>query len=87
MKDNQNQPPDTGFRITKIHAFLCIDETNVEGVAGFMDREGVFWPMVCADAERVASMRPIAQHIASSRNVQIVLTEFSVRKDVETLIP
>lgn len=86
MKDTKEAPSDTGFRITKIHAFLCIDN-DVEGVAGFMDTQGTFWPMVCADPERIASMRPIARQIATGRNVQIMLAEFSVRKDVEIINP
>lgn len=87
MKDTKEPPPDAGFRITKIHAFLCINENDVEGVAGFMDRQGTFWPMVCADRERIESMRPIAQTLATAKNVQMMLAEFSVRTDVEIIDP
>lgn len=87
MKNNQETPPDTGFRITKIHAFTCIDENDVEGVAGFLGPGGTFWPMVCADPARVDSLRPVAQQIATGRRVKITLAEFSVRKDVEAINP
>jgi hypothetical protein len=66
------------FRITKITAFVAIDEVgDVEGVLG--TRVGNTWfPLICADEEQIRKMYPVAKSICKDFRI----AEFSVRKDV-----
>ncbi len=53
------------FRISHVYAFISLDPaTDEEGVCGFMSPDGVMWPMVAANEERLTQLRPLARRIA-----------------------
>ena len=74
------------FRITTIHAFTTIGEDGDEGIPAIL-LDGTWMPMVCADKARLDSMRPQAQAIATRTGKSIKLVRFSVRSDIETIVP
>ncbi len=45
------------------------------------------WPMIGADQARVTSMRPVAQQIADQTRKPVKLLMFSVRTEVEAIVP
>lgn len=54
-------------KITEMFAFICEDNgPEDEGIMGFRDNTGQWFPMVGADIERIISLTPIADEI--SRN-------------------
>ena len=75
------------FQITTLHAYIATDEDGEEGVIGFLTPQGTWMPMVAADRTRIECLRPMAQAVADQTGQQIVLAEFSVRTDLETLEP
>ena len=75
------------LKIEEIFAFVAEDEEDqVEGVCGYKTRNG-WLPMVGADQTRVASLRPFAQIVANATGKEITLAKFTVRTDVETIVP
>jgi hypothetical protein len=48
---------------------------------------GEWMPLVGADRARVDSMRPLAQQVADISGCKITLLRFSVREELETLMP
>lgn len=76
-----------GFRITEVHIFAAIGDDGEEGIIGMTTPGGIFMPFVCADATRVADMRPHAIQIGKATNRTINLIRLSVREDVETFEP
>ena len=74
-------------RIDEMFVFVAEDDDS-EGITAFVHPQtGMAFPLVAADAERVDSMRPIAQNIASMSGKSIKLIKFSVREELETLEP
>jgi hypothetical protein len=71
--------------ILEIWAFVSRDAEGNEGICGFQSREGTFMPMVCADQERVQSLKPIALHISTQTKQRIHLVKFSVRTEIEEI--
>lgn len=70
-------------KIDRLWAFVVEDkDSNDEGVISF---RGL--PLVGADVKYVASMRPVAQQIADVSHKAVRLIHFSVRTEVETLVP
>lgn len=71
--------------IDTLTAFIAVDEEG-EGVMAFRGPGG-WMPMVAADEERLESMRPLAQEIATASGRRCVVARFSVREDVEVIEP
>lgn len=73
--------------INKMFCFIAGDETG-DGVVAFMDeRHKLMLPMVVADMERVKSLIPIAQSIATESGITIELVEFVERKHIVYIQP
>lgn len=72
------------FKIETLHAFIATDDDGVEGVAAF-NMGGNWFPMVAADPERLASLRPVAEAIVQTSGKPLTLARFSTRTDLEVL--
>ena len=71
-----------GFRIKTIHAYTAIGDDNEEGIIGELI-DGTFMPFVCADEDRLRSLRQNAVDIGKMTGKKIKLVRFSVREDIE----
>lgn len=80
-------------KIEAMYAYITHEkgDPDDEGVTAFMPpsmRPMRQWmPMVGADEERMASLRPMAQELANATGQRITLVKFSVRTDLETIDP
>lgn len=74
------------FKIETISAFIAVDDDGTEGVVGVPSLFGLM-PMVCADEERIRSLEPRAQELATAMRKTITLARFSVRTDVKQIEP
>jgi hypothetical protein len=84
------QDPNTMPEIQSISAFLVLDPAdNNEGIIAcdLPGSRGMPMPLIGADAERIESLRPIAQQIANVKGVPVRLVRFSVREVIEVLEP
>ena len=76
------------FRISHVYAFISLDPaTDEEGVCGFMGADGVMWPMVAANEERLTQPRPIAHMIAQRTGRPVTLVRFTTREEMESVTP
>ena len=76
------------FSITKIWAFLSVDENDEEGVCAFYDSFQMRWmPLIGADQKRIEHLKVIAQNIATQNNQKVKLVEFETRKEIEEIKP
>lgn len=73
------------LRIDKLYAYIASDEEG-EGLAGML-MGGTMMPLVGADKERMLSLLPRAQEIATASGKEIKLVEFSVRREMQTIRP
>jgi hypothetical protein len=75
-------------RIQKIWAFLSVDpKTGDEGVmATTLSPEFGPIPLIAADQRRLESLRPIAEDLARQTGIDVVLVEFSSRRDLELIL-
>ncbi len=74
------------FKIKTIHAFIAEDKDGQEGLVGMHTPDG--WvPFVCADEDRINSIRPIAEKIAQQQEKTIKLIKFSLREEIEVIKP
>jgi hypothetical protein len=78
-----HDPPKTLLRIDEVFVFIASDEDG-EGVPAFM-AGSVAMPLVCADKERVDSLRDIAKRLAKESGNKITLCRFSVREELEVI--
>jgi hypothetical protein len=69
------------FKIETLTAFVAIDQDGEEGVMGAL-LGNTFYPLVCADEERIALMFPIAEDISSVTGQPYRIIQFTVRTDV-----
>lgn len=76
-----------GFQIKEVHIFAAMGDDGEEGVIGMCGPSGIFMPMVCADATRVAEMRPHAIAIGKQTKRTVYLIRLSGRELVETFEP
>lgn len=76
-----------GFRITLIHAFIAVADDKDEGITGFLDRSGMWMPMIAADPKRLELLRPKAQEIATASGRKIWVARFAHREDIELIEP
>lgn len=72
--------------IDTIHAYIAVDDEG-EGITGFAGPDGRWMPMLAADEDRIKSLRPMAQELATLTGKRIVLAKFSVREDMEYIEP
>jgi len=76
------------FRISHLYAFISRDPaTDEEGVCGFMGADGVMWPMVAANEERLTQLRPLARWIAQRSGRPVTLVRFTTRHEMESVAP
>ena len=76
------------FRISHLYAFISLDPaTHEEGVCGFLSPDGVMWPMVAANEERLTQLRPIARMIAQRTGRPVTLVRFTTREERESFAP
>ena len=74
-------------KIEKMFAFIAEETPNDEGVIAMSMPNGTWMPLVGADMARVESLRRVAQDTATRTGKNVILIEFSVRKDLETIKP
>lgn len=72
------------LRIDNIWAYICLDDDNTEGIAGWYSPDGPI-PMIGADEARIKSLRPLAEELARSMGKKITLCRFSVREELEVI--
>jgi hypothetical protein len=70
--------------IDELYAFVAVDDDGNEGIAAFL-KDGVWYPMVGADMERIDDLRPRAKKVAELGGVLIKLCKFSARDEVEVI--
>ena len=76
------------FRISHVYAFISRDPaTDEEGVCGFMGADGVMWPMVAANEERLTQLRPLARWVAQRSGRPVTLARFTTREEMESYTP
>lgn len=72
-------------RIEEVYIFVSSDK-NGEGIIGRsieMLGQNIFMPFVCADKERMESIKPLAKKIAKEYGKKIKLIKLSVREEIE----
>jgi len=75
------------FRITSITAFTQIGEDDEEGVIAFLGADGMWYPLVAADGERLEAMRPHAQRIADITDRPVCERRFDAAMELGILTP
>lgn len=75
------------LRIEQMFAFVVVDDDGTEGIPAFMGPDRVAMPLTGADMERVESLRPLAQKIATQLGKPITLVRFENRTEVEVIKP
>ena len=76
------------MKIKEIYAFISTgEEEGVIGMTWPVNGRETFMPFVCADKERVESLKKIAKNIAKESNTTIRLIKLTNRIDLETLEP
>ena len=75
------------YRIRTLHVFTSIGADGDEGVVAFWDPTRGWMPLVAADERRLESFRPMAQAIADKSGRHIMLARFTVREELDTIIP
>jgi len=73
------------LRIDEVLVFVAEDKDGNEGVCAFKDLNGLLLPMVCADRERVESLREMANTIKQRSGLKIKLLKFSKRSLIEEI--
>jgi len=75
------------IRVDEVFAFLSIDpKDGNEGITGYRTPDG-WLPLLCADKARVDSMRGLAQEMSTATNARMKLVRFSLREDLEEIVP
>jgi hypothetical protein len=76
------------FKITTLTAYISVDKDGEEGVLGAsLPGTDMFMPLIGADHARIVSYKPLAEQIAKASGMRVVLAQFSVRTDLEEIIP
>ena len=77
-------------KIEALYAYIAHEkgDPDDEGLTAFMVPVLKQWaPMVGADEERMAALKPMAQKLANTTGQKITLVKFSVRTELETIEP
>ncbi len=72
-------------KITEVYCFVSVDEGG-EGIIGqTMNIQGkeIFMPFVCADKNRMESLKPLAKQIAVLGNKKVKLIKLTSREEME----
>lgn len=72
-------------KITEVYAFVSSDKDG-EGVVGQSMNTlfgMMFMPFVCADKDRMESLKPLAKKIAKEKNKKIKLIKLTHREEIE----
>lgn len=72
-------------KITEIYAFVSSDKDG-EGVIGESMNTPfgmMFMPFVCADKERMESLKPLAKRIGKDKKIKIKLIKLTQREVIE----
>lgn len=65
------------LKITELYAFVAVHpDGQGEGIMGFSDSNGMMWPMIGADLERVESLKKIADFITKETNYSYEIRYF-----------
>lgn len=75
------------LKIDQMFAFIAKDLDGSEGIPAVIAPGGTAMPLVGADMDRVQSLLPIAQKMATERNITITLVKFSQRDDIIVIKP
>lgn len=73
------------LKIDEMFAFIAVEEDG-EGLPAFQMGD-MLMPLVAADSARVDSLRRMAQAICNASGMQMKLVRFSVREELETILP
>jgi len=74
------------FKINEVWAYISQDDSGNEGICGFNDPRTNQWvPMICADEERLKSLRPFAHQISVVTKQKVKIVKFHTREDVGEL--
>lgn len=76
-------------QITEMYAFVSKDEGG-EGLVGMtmpIGGQATFMPFVCADKDRMESLKPMAMKMAKLGNKKIKLIRLTVREELEEYLP
>lgn len=64
--------------ITELFAFVALDDLDGnEGVMAFLDRDGMWIPMVGADMARINSMLPKAKQMCEAAGTKFEIRHFT----------
>lgn len=78
-------PEGGGFRITELWAYVSLDDgDNNEGIVGYQTPMGMV-PAIGADKDRVQSLRPLMESLASQLSHPIELRRFATMTVVDTI--
>lgn len=81
------QPKNTLPRIQSVYLFVSVDrEDGNEGVCA-VEISGTLMPLIAADEQRLAILRPVAAEIARISGMEIRLIRLTERADLETFGP
>lgn len=85
---HQNGPCscDSHDTVNHVFAFLVVDTDGTEGIPAFQGPQGPM-PMIGADPERMKSIEPIAQAMATGIDKKVELVKFSTREHITWLEP
>jgi len=75
--------------ISEVWAWISSNEEGegVLAIQALMDGELMWMPLISADQERMAALRPQAIGIAQRKQMTIKLIHLSTREDLETIEP
>lgn len=78
-------PPNTLLRVDKLWAYLSKDGAGNEGLTAGSLPNGMLMPLIAADPERLKSITPMAERLATLTGLSITLVEFTTRTDLRTI--
>lgn len=71
-------------RIDEVYVFVAKDATGNEGIPA-CEINGIILPLVCADKERIDSLRRIAKEMGDEIGIEVKLVRYSTREELETI--
>lgn len=81
------EPGSSGHEIDELFAWVMLDDMDGnEGIPAY-PQNGLLYPMVGADGDRMLTLRPMAQQFADIGGGPITLRRFSKMDILETLEP
>lgn len=76
-------------KIEEIYAFVSVDEGGEGIIAKQLDLPNglTFMPFICADKQRMESLKPFAELMSQSTGTKIKLIKFTCREEIEEYSP